>query len=256
VLAKRITALQTILTKMFYVARNIRSRRLFDSLRSYCRGSVLDVGGWDFFRTALAQGVSFTSWTVLETAEQKVTDFGDDRIRIEIGDGCSMHFKDASFDTVLNVQVLEHVFEPNAMMREMCRVLKPGGHLIILVPQTATLHLIPHHYYNFTRFWIKEDLIRNGMEQLELRPLGGIWSSMASHLVYFVFQSLRVGSMSAPEFRRPWLFYPLYPFMLLFAFIAFPICLFLSLGDLTEEPNNHLVVARKPAAQEITQDDK
>ncbi len=250
--------MQTFMTKLFYLARNIRSRRLFDRLRIYCRGSVLDVGGWDFYRTAQAKGISFDNWTVLETSEQTitVTDLDAERVHIAIGDGCNMTFDDESFDTVLNVQVLEHVFEPNAMMSEMCRVLKPGGHLIMLIPQTSTLHMIPHHYYNFTRFWIEEAVIQNGLEQLELRPLGGTWSSMASHLVYFVFQSLRCGNMSSKEFRRPMLFYPLYPFMLLFAIIAFPICMILSLGDLTEEPNNHLVVARKPEAQPVASGDK
>jgi hypothetical protein len=37
--------------------------------------------------------------------------------------------------------------------------------------------------------------------------------------------------------------------MVLFALVAFPVCLFLSLGDMREEANNHLVVVRrKPAA--------
>ena len=34
--------------------------------------------------------------------------------------------------------------------------------------------------------------------------------------------------------------------MCAWAALSVPICLLLSLGDLTEEPNNHLVVARKP----------
>ncbi len=232
--------------KLFYIARNIRSRQLFRSLHNYCRGSVLDVGGWDFYKTVCQKGIPFDNWTVLELEESSQSDLPDKRILFEVGDGCAMSFPDASYDTVVNLQVLEHVFEPNLMMREMCRVLRPGGHLIMLIPQTSTLHLIPHHYYNFTRFWIQEALQRNGMENLELRPLGGIWSSLASHLVYFVFQSFRYKSMSAKEFHRPLLFYVLFPLMILFAVISFPISLILSLGDLTEEPNNHLVVARKP----------
>ena len=33
--------------------------------------------------------------------------------------------------------------------------------------------------------------------------------------------------------------------MLLFALVSIPICMILSIGDLTEEPNNYLVVAQK-----------
>jgi hypothetical protein len=47
--------------------------------------------------------------------------------------------------------------------------------------------------------------------------------------------------------RRPLLFYLLLPFMVAYARVSIPIGLVLSLGDMVEEPNNHLVVARKPA---------
>ena len=238
---------KSVIPKLFYLARDLRSRRLFASLRQYCRGAVLDVGGWDFYRTVRRRAISFTTWTILEVEGQSVLDENEDeRLQVVIGDGCNMEFQDERYDTVINIQVLEHVYEPIAMMQEMCRVLKPGGHLIMLVPQTSTLHMIPHHYYNFTRFWIEESLQRNGMEQLELSPLGGVWSSMASHLVYFVFQSVRFNSMSSSECKRSVFFYLLYPLMIVFTIIALPICMILSLGDLSEEPNNHLVVARKP----------
>jgi SAM-dependent methyltransferase len=232
--------------KLLYSARDLMNRHLFNRLKTYCLGAVLDIGGWDFVSTVLRKGVTFDSWTILEVEERAVTDFADRRISLIVGDGCRMNLPDASYDTVVNVQVLEHVFDPNSMMREMCRVLKPGGYLIMLIPQTSTMHMAPHHYYNFTRFWIEESLRRNMMETLEMLPLGGVWSSMASHLLYFVFQSLRFPGMSTGENKRNVLFYLLYPAMLLFAVAAIPICMVLSLGDLSEEPNNHLVVARKP----------
>jgi hypothetical protein len=37
--------------------------------------------------------------------------------------------------------------------------------------------------------------------------------------------------------------------MAVFAAAAIPVCLLFSLGDLSEEPNNHLVVARKPESR-------
>jgi hypothetical protein len=51
--------------------------------------------------------------------------------------------------------------------------------------------------------------------------------------------------MSDASIRRGPLFYVLFPFMVLWALVALPVCLVLSLGDLEEEPNNHLVVARR-----------
>lgn len=235
-------------TKLLYFARDLRSRKLFEAVAEQPLGTVLDVGGWDFYLTAEAHGARFTSWTVLDLPDKQPASIADPRIKFISGDGCNMDFPDGSFDTVLSVQVLEHVFDAQQMVAEMCRVLKPGGKLVLLVPQTSTLHMAPHHYYNFTRYWVAEVLRRNNMETVSLLPLGGRWSSTASHLVYFFLQSLRRSGMWIPEYRRsPW-FYLLFPFMALFACVAIPICLIFSLADLREEPNNHLAVARKPEA--------
>jgi SAM-dependent methyltransferase len=238
--------------RISYFVRNLRSRQLFSALQRYCHGSVLDVGGWDFHRTARRRRIPFDSWTVLEVARERLPQDSDEKVRILVGDGCDMPFNEESFETVINVQVLEHVFDPISMVQEMCRVLKPRGHLIALIPCTSALHMAPHHYYNFTRFWIQEALNRNCMQLLEIRPLGGVWSSMASHLIYFVLKSVRIRGMSTSESRRSRLFYGFYPLMLLFAVVALPICMVFSLGDLTEEPNNHLIVARKTAVQDRT----
>lgn len=233
--------------RLLYRIRDLRNRPLFDALRALDLRRVLDVGGGDFYHALLARKLPFDQWTILE-AEGRVLDPPvHPRVKLEFGDGCRLSYPDGSFDTVLNIQVLEHVFDPFAMVREMCRVLVPGGHLVLLVPQTSTLHLAPHHYYNFTRFWVEEALGRCHMEIQVLRPMGGIWSSMASHLVYFFLQAARFPSMSSPDIRRAPAFYLLLPAMVLFALVAIPICALLSLGDLQEEPNNHLVIARKRA---------
>jgi SAM-dependent methyltransferase len=149
------------------------------------------------------------------------------------------------------VQVLEHVFEPLRMVEEIGRVLRPGGHAIFLIPQTSTTHLAPHYHCNFSRYWIEQAMPRAGLEIVEQRPLGGRWSSTASHMLYFFLQAFRFDGMSGPEYRRNALFWLMLPFMMLWALVSIPVCLVFSLGDLSEEPNNHLVVARrrgKPAA--------
>jgi SAM-dependent methyltransferase len=167
------------------------------------------------------------------------------RVALVRGDGCAMSFPDASFDTVLNLQVLEHVFEPIRMVQEIARVLKPGGHAIFLIPTTSTMHLAPHYFGNFSRFWIEEAMRRARLEIVELAPLGGVWSSASSHALYFFLQAFRVEGMSDAHIRRPASFYVLFPLQALWALITIPVGLVLGLGDLAEEPNNHLVVVRK-----------
>ncbi|MBK7644520.1 MAG: methyltransferase domain-containing protein [Planctomycetes bacterium] len=233
--------------RLLYALRDLRSRRLFRALREHCRGEVLDVGGWDFFVSATRKGVSFERWTTLEHDRERLLESDDARVLVSYGDGCAMEFADASFDTVLCVQVLEHVFEPLRMVNEIRRVLRPGGRAVFLIPCTSTMHLGPHYYGNFSRYWIREAFQRAGLEIVELEELGGVWSTFASRAFFFFLQAARYDGMSDPAIRRGALFWLLLPFQALFALLLVPLALVLSLGDLGEEPNNHLVIARRPA---------
>ena len=58
-------------------------------------------------------------------------------------------FGDNEFDTVASTEVLEHVPDPLRGLREMRRVLKPDGMLILSVPQYWTRHEVPHDYFRF-----------------------------------------------------------------------------------------------------------
>jgi SAM-dependent methyltransferase len=169
-----------------------------------------------------------------------------ERVNLLRGDGCELGVATESVDTIVSVQVLEHVFEPIKMVNELARVLKPGGYGVLLLPTTSTMHFAPQFHQNFSRYWIFEAMRRAHLDIVEFRALGGVWSSMASHLVYFFLQAARVEGMTDRRIRRSPLFFALLPLQAVFALIAIPICMVLSLGDLGEEPNNHAVVVRKP----------
>lgn len=235
--------------RLLYFARNLRSQKMFEAIKRVCVGDVLDVGGLDFFLTAKSMGFSYKSWTSIEPSEEAAPLVNDPGFRFVKGDGCNMvEFSANTFDTALCLQVVEHVFEPIAMVNEIHRVLRPGGHAIFLVPQTSMLHMAPHHYYNFTRYWIEEVMKRAGFEILELKPLGGYWSSVASRSLYFFLQVLRYPGMHVPE-KRTVLFALLMPLKIVTALALIPWGMLLSLGDSTEEPNNHFVVVRKKSSK-------
>jgi SAM-dependent methyltransferase len=234
-------------TRLLYRARNLLYADIFDALRAYCEGQVLDVGGWDFVETAISRGIHFEHWVTLERTVGRLPGKSNGSVSVVYGDGCALGIASNRFDTVVNIQVLEHVFEPILMVEEIGRVLRPGGYAIFLIPQTSTMHLAPHFHQNFSRFWIQKAMERAGLELVQLRPLGGVWSSMASHLLYFFFQAARADGMSDKSISRKRSFWILLPLQALYAAVSIPICMLFSLGDLEEEPNNHLVVAQKPA---------
>jgi SAM-dependent methyltransferase len=234
-----------LLLRFLYAARNLRSRPMFDAMRRYSRGLVLDIGGLDFFLTALRKNIAFEHWTTVEPSADNVPAIDDPRFTFVACDGCDMKpIASNNFDTVFCIQVVEHVFEPNRMIAEIARVLKKGGYGVLLAPQTSTLHMLPHHYYNFTRYWMEEACRRNGLSIVEYTPLGGRWSSTASHMLYYLFQRFGTASMLVPE-KRNLFFYLLAPVQILAALLLIPLCMLLSLGDLKEEANNHLVVVQK-----------
>lgn len=62
----------------------------------------------------------------------------------------ALSLRDASLDCVLCSEVLEHVADPVAALREIARVLREGGYLIVTVPFLVELHDEPADYYRYT----------------------------------------------------------------------------------------------------------
>lgn len=67
-------------------------------------------------------------------------------------DAVHLPFRDACFDVILMAEVLEHVALAEHALREIGRVLKPGGLLLITWPFNYMLHEIPYDYHRFTEY--------------------------------------------------------------------------------------------------------
>lgn len=78
-----------------------------------------------------------------------------------------------SFDTVLLMDVLEHIARPAELIREISRVLRPKGKLIAGVPFLYWIHEQPHDYYRYTEFALAHMCRSNGLDVISLAPYGG-----------------------------------------------------------------------------------
>jgi SAM-dependent methyltransferase len=94
-------------------------------------------------------------------------------VDVLIEPGGRLPLDDASFETVLCTQVLEHVEDPIRLLAEAHRVLKPGGRLILTCPFIWELHERPHDYLRFSEYWLRKALTEAGFEVELLQRQGG-----------------------------------------------------------------------------------
>jgi len=94
---------------------------------------------------------------------------------------------DASFDLVLCTQVLEHVRDPNKALREIARVLRPGGYAFLTTHGVWPFHPYPGDYWRWTQQGLEALFDRvSDLRLVELIPHRGTVSCLALLLNYNV----------------------------------------------------------------------
>lgn len=166
------------------------------------QGRVIDVGcGVQPYRRFLGPGVTE------HVGVDRLGAFAQPDLE---GDALNLPVPDASFDAALSTQVLEHVPEPALALKELARVLRPGGTLVLTCPGTWPHHEQPYDYFRYTRFGLEHLLEQAGFVVVELKPLGGIWATIGQMICLEVTRwPLRsiwvplVNSLAAALDKRP-----------------------------------------------------
>jgi SAM-dependent methyltransferase len=110
-----------------------------------------------------------------------------------VSDITSIPVSAGAFDAVLCTEVIEHVPDPVAAIREMARILRPGGRMILTAPLGSGLHQQPYHFYGgFTPFWYQRFLAEAGFEQITVEANGGFFR-------FYGQESQRLNAMLHPR---------------------------------------------------------
>lgn len=151
------------------IAVDVVAAKYDEYLPTYAKGSLLDLGCgnaplYHVYRDH-AESITCIDWGGSQHENKHLDIEADISEPLEIAN--------ESFDTIILSDVLEHIPEPLQLFKEIHRILKPGGRLIMNVPFYYWLHEQPHDYYRYSEFALKRFCHESGLELEILESTGG-----------------------------------------------------------------------------------
>jgi SAM-dependent methyltransferase len=103
-------------------------------------GRVLDAPCGD---GALARELSANGWRVCAADIAQVHIDGVTSLRLDLDE--TLPFSDGAFDAVVSLEGIEHLLSPARCLAELCRVLRPGGRIVVTTPNVNNLQSRWHY---------------------------------------------------------------------------------------------------------------
>jgi SAM-dependent methyltransferase len=94
-------------------------------------------------------------------------------------------------DTVVSFSVLEHLREPQMMLSEANRILKPGGAMVLQVPWQWWIHEAPYDYFRYTPYGLKYLFEKSGFVDVVVEPQSGFFTMWILKMNYFSLRFVR-----------------------------------------------------------------
>ncbi|HET6254688.1 MAG TPA: class I SAM-dependent methyltransferase [Puia sp.] len=111
-------------------------------------------------------------------------------------DGKRIPFEDAHFDCVFSSEVFEHVFNLPEVLREINRVLKPGGLLLATCPFAICEHEVPNDFARYSSYGLRYLLKEHGLEMVAQDKTGNSVETVFQLWIMYVHQHI------SPVLRR------------------------------------------------------
>lgn len=157
---------QTILHPQWIAFRTDRS--LARELHALARGLVIDIGCADGSRRRfLPAGCRYYGLDYPMTAANWYGTTPD-----IYGDAQRLPLRDASADTVLLLDVMEHLPNPDRALAEITRVLAADGRFLLQVPFLYPVHDAPLDFARWTEHGLSRAVQEHGLQIVSLQPLG------------------------------------------------------------------------------------
>lgn len=175
-----------------YLTLKFRKKEI-EFLTKYIKGITIDIGsGSQWYKDAVIKKTNSyisldyppTSKLYEETYGKKPHIYGDAR---------KLCIKSSAIDTVLFLDVIEHIDDPEAALREINRILKDEGIFCFSVPFLYPLHDIPYDYRRWTVFGIQDMMKKNNFQIIEYVKRGNfgtIWGIFFNLNLMYIIQKI------------------------------------------------------------------
>lgn len=165
-------------TQDIHLVRSAILRALRSQLHLF-HGDFLDIGcGFQPYRSILEAPPSRIQRYIGMDLENQYGRVAPD----VVWNGREMPLADASMDSAMATEVLEHCAEPLVVLREAHRILRPGGAFFFTVPFLWPLHDVPYDEHRYTPFAMERLLKEAGFSGITVKPMGGWDASLAQML--------------------------------------------------------------------------
>ncbi|MDO8584385.1 MAG: methyltransferase domain-containing protein, partial [bacterium] len=159
-------------------------------------GALLDIGGTQVPRPSYRDYIRIGS-----TAEVKTLNIDAASEPDFVADAAHIPCPDGSFDHAWCLNVLEHVPDPVAILKEALRVVKPGGRLVVFTPFLVAVHGHPDDYARYTETALRRMAADAGWCIQEVRAIEvGPWTTASTfiqssvpRIIYFLLAYCATG---------------------------------------------------------------
>lgn len=105
-----------------------------------------------------------------------------------ISDITAIPLADGGVDSIMCVEVFEHLPAPVRALEEFARLLRSGGRLLVTAPFNSQYHQVPYFYYSgFSSEFYKVHAEKFGLKVVQVTPVGDYYSNIAQELLRLPF---------------------------------------------------------------------
>jgi SAM-dependent methyltransferase len=91
-------------------------------------------------------------------------------------------------DTVVCFQTLEHLCEPQQLLCEAFRIMKPGAKIMVTVPFMWHVHEPPYDFFRYTQYGLEFLLKKAGFKDIQVVADSGFWTMLALKINYQTYR--------------------------------------------------------------------